>query len=91
MRSVWEMVIVLLARSRTSCWPRYLVLITGPQQMNLMNLDISDTNHLYRWVEFEMARPSSTWTGMKRNRGHLDEGRGIEECGGVVHHPIKTA
>ena len=81
---------VLLGRLRTTRWPKYLVLMTGPRQMNSMDFEISDTNHLYKGRELEMARPLSTCMGMIRKRGSPDGGRLMEGCGGDVHLPMKT-
>ena len=91
MRSVWKSLRVLFARSQTIRCPRYLVLTTGPREMNSMVLDISRTNQVYSGRELEMARPSSTWMGMMRKRGPPEGGRGMEECGGVCQRPTKTA
>src|ERR1700678_2505886 len=82
---------VLLGRSRISCWPRYLVLITGPRQTISIDCEICETNHSYRGRELVTARPSSTCTGMIRKSGAPDEGNEIEMCGGVDQRPIKTA
>src|ERR1700678_2629400 len=68
---------VLLGRSRISCWPRYLVLITGPRQTISIDCEICETNHSYRGRELVTARPSSTCTGMIRKSGAPDAGRGI--------------
>ena len=82
---------ILLGRSRTTRWPRYLVLITGPRQINSIDFEISDTNHLYKGSELEIARPSSTCMGMIRKRWSPEGGRCTEGCGGDVHFPMKTA
>ena len=82
---------ILLGRSWTTHWPKYLVLITGPRQINSIDFDISDTNHLYSGSELEIARLSSTWIGMVKRRCSAERGREIEGCGGDVHLPMKTA
>ena len=82
---------VLFGRSRTTRWPKYLVLITGPRQINSIDFDISDTNHLYSGSELEIARLSSTWIDMIKRRGSAERGREIEGCGEDAHLPMKTA
>lgn len=91
MRSDCESLMVLLLRSRMRCCPRYLVFITGPKEINLIDFDIFERNQLYNGTELEMARPLLTWIGKMRKRVVPGWGRGMEECGGVVHCPMKTA
>ena len=90
-RSDCESLIILLLQSRTRRCPRYLVLITGPRDINSIDFDISKTNQLYKGTELEIVRPSSTWTGIIRKRVPPGWGKGMEGCGGVVHRPMKTA
>ena len=82
---------VLFERSHTTHWPKYLVLITGPRQINSMDFDISDTNHLYRGSELDTARPSSTCMGMIRKRGSPEGGIVIEGCGEDIHLLMNNA
>ena len=79
---------ILLGQSQTTHWPKYLVLMTGPRQMNSMDFD---TNHLYKRSELEIARPSLMCMGMIRKRESPKGGRWMEGCGEDVHLPMKTA